>query len=613
VSKGSISKDLVAKGVYIFETLDEKVEELPPYNQHPKQVEAGAYRGYKITVKPIFPYKFPKAGKEELEEVPRFAVAIYQGKWRLKQFRRSFDQTTINDTIQEAKTWIRNRRVTDRLAYLLTSSVLVPSLLMLAFVWFMYPLAQEVILPLCLVIPVFGLLIAPPQKAKEPLVFQLGRLKWVLNDFCRGWLVTGDTGVGKTVCITVMLHGVFKNVDDWAGLGCDEKGLYWETFTKMSKRYARERDLLLLQTRPDDAPSDWKPPAKFNLLSDQRIPASMYASVIVDCAAALGGGKGDKGFFKQQAEAHIGKGIELFRLVGRPPSMQQLLEMLTQRPALVGMLKALKQKGDAGDPGSIECYNHFKHNYLNQPPEQLGGVMSTIYNYLAFFANPDIAEVFGDTENTFDFGYLDDGAIICISMPQKYKTERQYVTTILKLLFYSHARRRFDPRSAEQRPLEEDNLLICWQDEAQRFITEADGDVDIIRQARTTTVMAAQSRLSFIPVLGREKTEVTTLNLRNLVVYRPADKTCGQMSSDALGEHEVWKKSYSSGRGGLSVNRSKEWQPLWPRQKLAKLKKFNPVVKHSEFGSQKMTIHPIDEYGKTPAWYTWWQRIYWTL
>ena len=129
MSKGSIAKDLVAKGVYIFETLERKVEELPPYNQHPKQIEAGVYHGYKITVKPIFPYKFPKAGKEELEEVPRFAVAIYQGKWRLKQLRRSFDQTTINDTIQEAKAWIRNRRVTDRLAYLLTPSVLVPSLL----------------------------------------------------------------------------------------------------------------------------------------------------------------------------------------------------------------------------------------------------------------------------------------------------------------------------------------------------------------------------------------------------------------------------------------------------------------------------------------------------
>jgi TraM recognition site of TraD and TraG len=563
--------------------------------------------------KAIFPYKYPKAKQEKLEEIPRFAVGIYRGNVRLKQFRRSFDQTTINETIKEAKRWIRRRRFIDRCAYLVAPGVLAPSVLMVAFAWLIYPLIGKGILAVCGAIPLIGLAVAPPRKAKEAIVFALGRLKWTLNDFCRGWLVTGQTGSGKTVCITVMLHSVFKRVDDWGGLGCDEKGIYWETFTKMGKRYKRERDLLLLQTRPDGAPPDWKPPAKFNLLSDIRIPASLYARVIVDCAIAMGGGKEDKAFFKQQAELHIGKGIDLFRLVGHPPSMHQLLEMLTQKPALAGMLKRLVPKVRAGDAASMEIFNHFRSNFLSQPPEQLGGVQSTIYNYLGFFSNADIAEVFGDSENTFDFSYLDDGAIICLSMPQKYKTERQYVTTILKLLFYSHLLRRFDPRRPDQCPLEEDNLLICWQDEAQRFITEADGNVDQIRQARGTTVMAAQSRLSFVPVLGREKTEVTTLNLSNLVVYRAADNTCAQMSSHALGEHEIWKKSYSFGRNGQSINKTKEWQPIWPRQKLMRLKKFNAVVKHPEFGSQKMTIHPVDAYGKTPSWYNWWQRLYWSL
>ena len=613
MSTGSIARDLAAKGVYLFETLAGKMEELPPYQKHPKQIEVGMYGGYRIAVRSIFPFKYPKANQEKLEEVPRFAVAIYQGKVRLKQFRRSFDKTTINDTVDEAKAWIRKKRLLDRGAYLLAPMVLIPSVLMIVFAWFIYPMIGNSAFVMCAAVPLMALAIAPPLKATEPIVFALGRLKWVLNDFCRGWLITGQVGSGKTICITVMLHGVFKNVDDWGGIGCDEKGIYWETFTKMGKLYKRERDLLLLQIRPDGAPPDWKPPAKFNLLSDGRIPASLYARVIVDCAAALGGGKEDKAFFKQQAELHIGKGIELFRLVGHPPSMHQLLEMLTQKPALAGMMKRLAPLMKTQDVGAIEIYNHFKNNFLGQPPEQLGGVQSTIYNYLGFFSNADIAEVFGDTENTFDFSYLDDGAIICLSMPQKYKTERQYVTTILKLLFYSHLLRRFDPRHPDQRPLEDDNLLICWQDEAQRFITEADGNVDQIRQARGTTVMAAQSRLSFVPVLGREKTEVTTLNLSNLMIYRAADNSCAQMSSNALGEHEVWKKSYSSGRGGLSVSRTKEWRPIWPKQMLMKLKKFNAVVKHAEFGSQKMTIHPIDEYGKRPNWYTWWQRIYWSI
>ena len=169
------------------------------------------------------------------------------------------------------------------------------------------------------------------------------------------------------------------------------------------------------------------------------------------------------------------------------------------------------------------------NGYLRQPPEQLGGVISTIYNYLNYFTNPDLVQVFGAEENSFEFSDLDDGAIICVAMPQKYQTERRYITTILKLLFYTHALRRFDPRPSTKRPLSCDNLLICWQDEAQRFVSESDGNVDVIRQANTTTVLAAQSKLSFIPPLGtKEKADVTVLNLRNRIIFKAADRTCAE-------------------------------------------------------------------------------------
>jgi hypothetical protein len=179
--------------------------------------------------------------------------------------------------------------------------------------------------------------------------------------------------------------------------------------------------------------------------------------------------------------------------------MHHLLEMLQYQPVLKAMLQNLESLKNQGIPDARECYEHFLNGYLRQPPEQLGGVISTIYNYLNYFTNPDIVEVFGTEENTFDFSALDDGAIICLSMPQKYQTERRYITTILKLLFYTHALRRFDPRPTGKRQVQEDNLLICWQDEAQRFISDSDANVDIIRQANTTTVLAAQSKLSFDP------------------------------------------------------------------------------------------------------------------
>jgi len=53
--------------------------------------------------------------------------------------------------------------------------------------------------------------------------------------------------------------------------------------------------------------------------------------------------------------------------------------------------------------------------------------------------------------------HVDDGSIICVTMPQKLQTERRYVNTFLKLLFYNHALRRFDKKKAGSI---HDNLII---------------------------------------------------------------------------------------------------------------------------------------------------------
>jgi len=61
-------------------------------------------------------------------------------------------------------------------------------------------------------------------------VVRLAGFKWKRSDFCRGWLITGDTGSGKTRSgITPLLFQVFQNEPTWGGLCIDDKGLYWET------------------------------------------------------------------------------------------------------------------------------------------------------------------------------------------------------------------------------------------------------------------------------------------------------------------------------------------------------------------------------------------------
>jgi hypothetical protein len=170
--------------------------------------------------------------------------------------------------------------------------------------------------------------------------------------------------------------------------------------------------------------------------------------------------------------------------------------------------------------------------------------------------------------------------------------------------------RRFDPRPGNKRPVQEDNLLICWQDEAQRFITDSDANVDVIRQANATTVMAAQSKLSFVPAAGgRDRAEVTLLNLRNRIIFKAADKACAESSADFIGKRMHWKKSYTRGKGGRSTTRSREEEYFVKPFELMSLPKFTAIVKHCEKGFRKTKIHPVDPEGNVPSWYPGWKGL----
>jgi TraM recognition site of TraD and TraG len=541
----------------------------------------------------------------------RFSVSVLLDNEIVRRVHYSAERVLVSAGLLAARRWIRQQQARERLLGLFSGPALILWFICGIAAWFLQPVIGWIAyLPLLVSMPASWFFVPRRHGYGQTTTACLAGLKWDLNDFCRGWLITGDTGSGKTYAINLLMHSVFQHHPDWGGICCDEKGIYHESLTRMAALYGREHDLVLLQTRPNHADHDWKPPARFNLLSDLTIPASTYATAIVDTASALASGSEDKGFFKTQAHVHIGQGIQLFRLLSLTPTMHHLLEVLQHQQILKAMLQQLEPLKDRGEPGARECYDHFLTGYLRQPAEQLGGVISTISNYLSYFTNPDIVEVFGAETNSFEFAALDEGAIICISMPQKYQTERRYIMTLLKLLFYNHALRRFDPRAKGQRSLEEDNLLICWQDEAQRFMTESDCNVDILRQARTTTVMATQSKTSFLPALdSRDKADVTTLNLRNRVIFKAADRSCAETSADFIGKKMIWKKSYTRGRGSTSVTRTREEEYLIKPYELMSLPKFAAVIKHCDNRFQKRTLHPFEPDGTRPAWYAWWRPL----
>jgi hypothetical protein len=412
---------------------------------------------------------------------------------------------------------------------------------------------------------------------------RLGGLTWKRHQFCRGWLITGDTGSGKTSSgINQLAHQVFQHEPTWGGLCIDEKGVYWETLAAMAKHYGREHDLIHLQIRPDDTDAHWVPPHRFNLTGDRSIPFTTYAKFVVDTATSLGQG-GDKGFFRSQAQTHIANALEMLFELRHPVTLSGVFELLSNPGLLADEMANLSILLDT--PRRVAVVAHFANRFFTQPEEQLGGVRETIGNYLQYFVTPEVAEVFCADHSSFAFPAIDQGKIILTTMPQKFQTERRYVNTFLKLLYYNHALRRFDKTKAQRGA---DNLLILWADEAQRFMTaseEGTSDyncVDVIREAGATIVAAAQSTTSLIPPLGKDKSRVLTLNLRNRMIFRSADEADALQAADFLGKKRIVNRSwgYTAGKNSVTYAEAEEHK-IKPHQ-LRILRDHECVLVHCE-------------------------------
>ena len=440
---------------------------------------------------------------------------------------------------------------------------------------------------------------------RKARVARLGGLTWKRNQFCRGWLITGDTGSGKTSSgINQLAHQVFQNEPKWGGLCIDEKGVYWETLAAMARHYCREHDLIHLQIRADDTDATWTPPHRFNLTGDRSIPFMTYAKFIVDTATSLGQ-SGDKGFFKSQAQTHIAHALEMLFELRRPVTLSGAFDLLSDRDLLEEEIENLDRLLET--PRRVAIHAHFANRLLTQPDEQLGGVRETIGNYLQNFLTPEVVEVFCASKSTFDFGAIDQGKIILTTMPQKFQTERRYVNTFLKLLFYNHALRRFDKSKGER---DQDNLIILWADEAQRFMTASeDGTsdyncVDVIREAGATIVAAAQSTTSLVPTLGNDKSKVLTLNLRNRLIFRAADEADAVQAADFIGKKRVVKRSWGFNAGKRNVNYSETEEHRIKAHKLRNLRDHECVLVHCERGFRRVMLPPLEPDGTVSGWYS---------
>jgi hypothetical protein len=229
---------------------------LPNYSPGTAFVEVDQWSGFQVRAKPLFPLIQTADARTIL--FPRFLLQIRSNDIPCYVRRYVASQTSLSAAVDRARHWIVAERQKERFDFLFSPAVLLVVGILLIFSWFLHPIVGWVsIAPILVSFPVAFYF--APGRSRTRISASLVGFHWNRNDFCRGWLVTGDTGAGKTFAINALLHSVFQNEPDWGGLCCDEKGIYYETLLTMANRYEREQDLLLLQTRPDHASENWAP------------------------------------------------------------------------------------------------------------------------------------------------------------------------------------------------------------------------------------------------------------------------------------------------------------------------------------------------------------------
>ena len=462
------------------------------------------------------------------------------------------------------------------------------------------PLSFAVI-GLCVAFAVWTLL-ASDDSAK--IVLQLGGVSWSMEDFVRGWLITGRTGSGKTQCaINAITYQIFQNVPQWGGVCLDQKGLYWEILVRMAAHFGREGDLTLLQTRPVGKDVLWRPVHTINITGNPNVPASTYAKVIVDTAVSLTGGRGQNPFFPTKAQIAIQTGFEVLRHMEAYVTIPNIHRLLLHEEDANAAIETLMNRGDQR---SHELVVALRDGFFGQPPEQLGAVQGTLSTYLEFFTDPEIAEVFCANEPTFSMDQIDAGKIVCIAMPQKFQAERLYINTILKLSYYFHALSRFDKPAGER---ENANLIVLFADEGQEIITGAESAfadhraAGIIREARATIVLATQAYTSLHGSLDKRYADVLMLNLSNELIFTVANHDSAVIASKNIGEREIVEKTWGWAAGKPSYNYQRVIKPYFPAFKLRKLPKFTAIVRHCEKPFRKRLIPPINPDGTYPKWF----------
>jgi type IV secretory pathway TraG/TraD family ATPase VirD4 len=420
------------------------------------------------------------------------------------------------------------------------------------------------------------------------IVLRLWGLNWTRDEACCHFLITGGTGTGKTArAVVPIVHGLRSNLPETGVLAIDSKGALWEPLSALARGLGQENDLRLIQVRPTDRTTDsWDSPLRLNILADPSIPWGTYAKILIDTATAAGQ-RGGQTFFKEAARDAITHAMQVRALLGDAVTLDIVHDTICRSSETEALIPRLETLLGTPEQDAAQAELKFFREFLHQPPEQKSGTVFTVANFLRPYTPPAIAEVVCSRKPNFSLSEVDQGRLICLSVPQGYQVERKYLNLLFKQLFFLHAFRRFD-LSTEERTKR--NLITLVLDEGQKTTLVSEdgfsdhGTVDELREAGVCLISATQTPLSFYAAFETQtKADVFMANLRTQIHFRATDEKGAKIISEKMGGNE--RRKYSGGVSGGRTNRN--WQladePWFKPAQLLALRKGQALIRHPRF------------------------------
>ncbi len=424
------------------------------------------------------------------------------------------------------------------------------------------------------------------------IVLRFARFRWTRDKLNRHFFISGETGSGKTTGMNQLLAALMRRDPRLGGVVMANKGDEWFYLEWLAKKYGRQADIIRL--RPRETGDTAAPSARMNVTGDKRFPFSTRARILVDTAAALNP-KDERSFFKTKGAAHIARALELLTMLNRPATATNAYKLLTVKAEMEGALNTLAE----GTPTarSQDLADALQQGFLmHEAKEQRAGEIGTSQNYLEYLGTPEIAEVFSnDKDDTCSIADVDKGKILCIDVPEDYSTERKYVFTVVKLLLYRHALRRYSLPDYQRYAL---NQLVFCGDEFSNAITASfDGTsdynvVDKLRDCWLALIISSQAFESLIPPQTKEQADVLLLNLKNLLMYRAASETDALRCANALGKRwmERGSRTVHAEHTAYTYQRVEEYR-IKPHD-FRNLPDHTAIVRHCTNGYKKVSLRP---------------------